>query len=80
MTLTMNCGASSRIRGLAACLGFCLGLACAALLAPGARAAETPAGTAKPAPAAVPAPAARQKTFKTPEEACEALVPRRREV
>lgn len=47
-------------------LGLCLGFACAALLSPAARAAET---TQVPKPAPV-----TQKTFSTPEEAAEALI------
>jgi hypothetical protein len=56
-----------RLRGHAARLGLCLGVACAALLSADSSAAQ-PSGT----PAAPPA--VQQKSFKTPEAACEALV------
>ena len=57
----------SRLQDRALCLGLCLAVAGAGLLAPGARAgqpAETPAATAVP----------QQQTFKSPEAAAEALI------
>ena len=66
----MNCTTDgltlSRIRSWTVRLGFCLGVACASLLSPVLRAAQS---TETPAAAVVP-----QKSFATPEEACEALI------
>jgi len=66
----MNCTTDgltlSRIRSCTARLGLCLGVACASLLSPVLRAAQS---AETPAAAVVP-----QKSFATPEEACEALI------
>ena len=67
MNVRTNSLTFSRIRGQAARIGLCLGVACASLLSPvslAAQSAETPA-----AASVVP-----QKSFATPEEACEALI------
>jgi hypothetical protein len=57
-----------RFRDGAAGLGLCLGVACAAVL----WAADSRAEQTSDTPA--PTPAIQQKTFKTPEAACEALI------
>jgi len=66
MNFTTDVLTLSRIRTWTARLGLCLGVACASLLSPVLRAAQS---AETPAAAVVP-----QKSFATPEEACEALI------
>jgi Protein of unknown function (DUF2950) len=61
-----NC-TSFRVGSRASRLGFCVAIACGFLLSPALRAAETSL-------AVPPASAVQQMTFKTPEEASEALI------